>query len=162
MEEKMKQRPCKPVSASRTEQTHIVVPQYANGANYLFGGQLMQWVDEVAGIVGHRHCAGEVRTVAIDHMDFLSPTRINETVTVKGRITYAGRTSMEIFVESYAETLDNPTQPRLINRAYLTLVAVDPQGHPTPVPGLICETEAERADQQAGERRAMLRKGQSM
>ena len=38
------------------------------------------------------------------------------------------------------------------------LVALDEQGHPTPVPGLLLETESERAEWEAGERRQELRK----
>lgn len=155
------QRPFKTVSASRAEQVQIVLPQHANAAYCLFGGQLMQWVDVVAGIVGRRHCECEMRTVAIDHMEFLAPAYINDTLTVKGRVTWVGNTSMEVCVETYAEKLQSPQQKELINRAYLTLVAVDQEGKPTQVPGLICETEAEKADQQAGERRSLLRKTQT-
>lgn len=157
----MNQRPYKTVAASRSEQVQIVLPQHANAAYCLFGGQLMQWVDMVAGIVGRRHCECEMRTVAIDHMEFLAPAYINDTLTIKGRVTWVGNTSMEVCVETYAEKLKPPQQQSLINRAYLTLVAVDQDGKPTQVPGLICETELEKADQQAGERRSLLRKNQA-
>ena len=48
-------RPSKPVSASRTEQVHIVMPADVNGSYTLFGGILMQWIDVVAGVVSRRH-----------------------------------------------------------------------------------------------------------
>lgn len=152
----------KPVSSSRAQQVQIILPQHVNAAYCLFGGQLMQWVDIVAGIVGRRHSEREMRTVAVEHMEFLAPAYINETLTVAGRVTWVGRTSMEVCVETYAEKLESPLQKELINRAWLVLVAVDQEGHPTPIPGLICETEAEKADQNAGERRALLRKTQSL
>ena len=41
----------KTVDDSRVETVHIVRPNHLNGANRLFGGILMQWIDEVAGIV---------------------------------------------------------------------------------------------------------------
>ena len=48
----------KTVDDSRVETVHIVRPNHLNGANRLFGGILMQWIDEVAGIVAKRHCMG--------------------------------------------------------------------------------------------------------
>ena len=45
----------KRVEDSVTESTHIVMPSHLNGANRLFGGILMQWIDETAGIVAMRH-----------------------------------------------------------------------------------------------------------
>ena len=41
----------KTVADSRVETVHIVRPNHLNGAGRLFGGILMQWIDEVAGIV---------------------------------------------------------------------------------------------------------------
>lgn len=161
MTDAFNQRPYKPASASRAEQVQIVMPQHVNAAYCLFGGQLMQWVDIVAGIAARRHCGCETRTVAVDHMEFLAPAHINDTVDVIGRVTWVGNTSMEICVETYAEKMEAPQNRTLINRAYLTMVAVDQAGNPTQVPGLICETEAEKADQKAGERRASLRKNPS-
>ena len=39
------------VSDSRVETVHMVRPNHMNAAGRLFGGQLMQWLDEVAGLV---------------------------------------------------------------------------------------------------------------
>lgn len=152
------QRPYKPASASRAEQVQIVMPQHVNAAYCLFGGQLMQWADIVAGIAARRHCGCETRTVAIDHMEFLAPAHINDTVDLVGRVTWVGNTSMEVRVETYVEKMEDPQNRILINRAYFIMVAVDQEGVSTQVPGLICETEAERAYQKAGEKRARLRK----
>ena len=43
------------VGESRVETVHIVRPNHLNAAGRLFGGILMQWIDEVAGIVAMRH-----------------------------------------------------------------------------------------------------------
>ena len=58
---------------------------------------------------------------------------------------------MDTYVESLCGTRS------VVNRAYLVLVALDEQGHPTPVPGLLLENETERAEWDAGERRQALR-----
>lgn len=157
MESSLK-RPGKPVSASRSEQVHIIMPMHANSTYTLFGGMLMQWIDVIAGVVARRHCEHETRTAAIDHLEFLAPAHINDTLTLVGRVTYVGNTSMEICVDSFVEKLGHPQERKLVNRAYLTMVAIDDNGKPIQVPELICETEEERAAFEAGKQRRALRK----
>ena len=105
-------RPSKPVSASRTEQVHIVMPADVNGSYTLFGGILMQWIDMVAGVVSRRHSGMETRTAAVDHLEFLAPAHINDTVTLQGRVTYVGNTSMEVCVDTYVCLLYTSPSPR--------------------------------------------------
>ena len=46
----------KKVSDSKTVQHRIVMPPDINGFGRLFGGQLLTWIDEVAGATARRHC----------------------------------------------------------------------------------------------------------
>lgn len=62
---------------------------------------------------------------------------------------------MEIRVDTYVEQLSGIRYP--VNRAYLTLVAVDSEGKPTKVPGLIVKSIGEQAEWEAGEKRKNLR-----
>ena len=154
-------RPSKPVSASRAEQVHIISPADVNSSYTLFGGMLMQWIDIVAGVVSRRHSGCTTRTAAVDHLDFIAPAYIDDIVTIAGRITFVGTTSMEVCVDTFVERLSNPDERIHVNRAYLTMVAIDKEGKPTQVPELTCETEAEKADYEAGmERRALRRRTQ--
>lgn len=150
-------RPSKTVSASRAEQVHIIMPGDVNGSYTLFGGILMQWIDVVAGVVSRRHSECETRTAAIDHLEFLAPAYINDTVTIAGRVTCVGNTSMEVCVDTFVEHVDNPTQRQHVNRAFLTMVAIGKDGRPTRVPSLIPETLEEKTDFTAGERRRLMR-----
>ena len=151
-------RSAKPVSASRAEQVHIITPSDVNSSYTLFGGMLMQWIDIVAGVVSRRHSGYATRTAAVDHLNFIAPAYIDDIVTIQGRVTFVGNTSMEVCVDTYAERLNSPGQQLHVNRAYLTMVAVDKDGKPVKVPDLICETEAERFDYEAGMQRRALRK----
>ena len=56
----------KTVEDSRVETVHMVRPTHLNGANRLFGGILMQWIDEVAGIVAKRHSMTNVTTASVE------------------------------------------------------------------------------------------------
>lgn len=146
----------KPSRLSRTVQTQIVLNEHINGAGRLFGGRLMEWIDIVAAVAARRHSGCNVTTASIDTLSFKAPAYLNDTVSIEGIVTYAGRTSMEVRVDVYVEALDGAR--RMINRAYLVLVALDDLGRPTPVPPLLAESEEEQAEQEAGQRRNALRK----
>lgn len=146
----------KHVRDSITEQVHIVMPSHISGTNRLFGGQLLAWIDEVAAVTARRHCEHNVTTAAIDNLQFKAGVFINNILVLIGRVTYVGKTSMEIRVDTYVEDHITGTR-RVVNRAYLVMVALDDDEKPTEVPRLVLETEAERAEWEAGMRRKQLR-----
>jgi acyl-CoA hydrolase len=149
-------RKMKTVDETRTEQTYLIMHRHINGYGRLFGGQLMMWIDELAGIVGKRHAEREITTACIDQLDFKTAAYLNDTVVLIGRMTHTGRTSMEVRVDTYAESLQG--QRRLINTAHIVMVAIDEDGHAVEVPGLICESAEQKMEWEAGERRYKLRK----
>ena len=146
----------KTVAQSRTEQIQIIMPRHINGSNRLFGGQLMEWIDILAGVVARRHAQRDVTTAAIDNLQFKAPALVGDTVVLVGQITHIGRTSMEVRVDSYVEDLRG--EKNLVNTAYLVMVALDDEGKPVPVPPLLLETDEERREWDAGVRRHSLRK----
>ncbi len=149
----------KKVSDSRTEQVHIVLPEDINGYNRLFGGRLMAWIDIVAAVVARRHSGREVTTACVDRLEFQSSAHLNTTIVLTGCVTYVGHTSMEVRVDTFAESLNGERQR--VNRAYLVMVALDENQKPTPVPPLELETDKERREWEGGIRRSELRKMRS-
>ncbi len=145
----------KRVADSLTEQVQILMPNHINGQDRLFGGQLVEWIDVVAAVVARRHSGSNVTTAAIDNLQFKAGAYINNTLVLIGRITYVGKTSMEVRVDTYVEDLHGVR--KVVNRAYLVLVALDEAGKPTEVPRLLPETETERAEWEAGKKRNALR-----
>ena len=151
-------RKMKKVSESYTEHVQVLTPSSLNGYNRLFGGQLLAWIDVVAAVVARRHSNLDVTTAGISALTFSAPAFINETVLLCGHITYVGTTSMEVCVKSFVENLDGSR--RLINTAYLTMVAIDESGRTAKVPGLIIENEQEQAEwNEALKRRAQRERG---
>ena len=144
----------KRVAESRTEHVEIVMPEDTNGIGRLFGGRLVEWIDVVAAVAARRHAGREVTTVSIDNLIFKAPAYANDTVVLIGRVTYVGRTSIEITVDTYAENLRGVRI--IINKAYVVMVALDENENPTPVPGLYLENDEQKADWAAGERRHEL------
>ena len=141
---------------SRTEQIQIVMPGDTNGYGRLFGGRLMEWIDIVAAVVGRRHSGREVITASIDHLHFSAPAYLNNTVVLIGRVTYAGHTSVEVCVDTYAEDISG--ERRMINQAYVLMVALDENEKPTPVPGIELVSDEQRAEWARGKERCELRK----
>jgi acyl-CoA hydrolase len=145
----------KHVADSITEQVQILMPSHINGAERLFGGQLVEWIDVVAAVVARRHSGCNVTTAAIDNLQFKAGAFINNTLVLIGHITYVGKTSMEVRVDTYVEDLFGVR--KVVNRAYLVMVALDEKGNPTEVPKLIVETESERGEWDSGKKRHALR-----
>ena len=84
------------VSESVVETIHIVRPNHLNGADRLFGGILMQWIDEVAVVVAKRHARMNVITASVDNLKFLHGAYQKDVVIIIGSVTYVGTTSMEV------------------------------------------------------------------
>ncbi|MDD2980800.1 MAG: acyl-CoA thioesterase [Hespellia sp.] len=146
----------KRVDQSVVRQVYVIRSQHINGYGRLFGGTLMQWIDEVAGIVARRHSGKNATTAAVDNLNFKSGAFQNDMVVLRGKMTHVGRTSMEIRVDTYIE--DEQGNRRSINRAYLVMVSLGEDGKPVDAPGLQIVSEQEKIEWESGEKRYLLRK----
>ncbi len=140
-----------------TTGVQIVLPQHCNGYKIprLFGGQLMAWIDIIGAVAARRFTRSAVTTVCVDNLNFIAPAYLNDTVVQDARVTWAGRTSIEVRVDSYVEHLDGTRT--LVNRAYAVFVALDENDRPAPVPAFEPETEEEKQEYQAALRRREIR-----
>ena len=106
----------------------------------LFGGMLMQWMDELAGIVARRHAGMTVTTASVDTLNFEAPAYQDDMVVLP---IFGGR-------GAHCDEKERGL--------YFVLVAIAEDGKPVPVPGLIVENESERYEWMSGEKRYKLRK----
>lgn len=142
----------RPVSDSRATMSELMMPHHANNMGNVFGGVILSLIDRVASVAATRHARQQCVTVSMDRMDFLQPIYLGELVTAHASVNFAGRTSMEVGVKIEAENLVTGER-RHTNSCYVTYVAVDQGGKPTPVPPIVPESEAERRRYQAAEQR---------
>ena len=135
----------------KTTSVQIVMPQHCNGyaRPRLFGGQIMAWIDVIGAVAARRYTGRAVTTVCVDNLSFLKPAFLNDTVVQEAAVTWTGRTSLEVRVDSMVERLDGSRE--LINRAYLVFVALDEEGKPTEIPLFVPETDEEKAEYHAAE-----------
>jgi acyl-CoA hydrolase len=126
----------------------------ANMAGNVHGGTIMRMCDEVAGIAAIRHSGRRVVTAGMDRMTFMHPVLVGDVVTVKATVNAAWRTSMEVGVRVEAERVQTG-EVKHTSTAYLTMVALDEEGHPAPVPPVDPRTpDEDRRYREAALRRA--------
>ncbi|HEY2548241.1 MAG TPA: acyl-CoA thioesterase [Candidatus Acidoferrum sp.] len=134
----------KPVSASVSEMTEIVLPAQTNPLGKLLGGQVMHLVDMVAAMAAHRHSNSYVVTASVDSIDFRNPINLGEIVNLKSQVNRVFRTSMEVGVEVYSENAMTGERKHTTS-AYVTFVAIDEfTKQPKTVAPLIVKTAEER------------------
>jgi len=146
----------KTVKETRIIMSQVMLPQDTNPAGNVHGGSVMKFIDNAAASVAIRHTRGNAVTASVDRLDFHNPVFLGNLLTLKASLNLVGRTSMEVGVRVEAE---NPYSGVIthIASAYLTLVALDDDGKPREVPGLILETEDEKRRNRAAIARRALR-----
>ena len=145
----------KTVAETRVETFHIIMPGDMNDSGRLFGGRLMSWIDEAAGLVGRRHAQMNVTTGTIDNLKFLRGAYLKDMVVISAKVTHVGNASMEVKVETFIEKSSGDRE--LINRAYLTMVGLDENDRPCRLPRLILETEEDKREWERAEARRQIR-----
>jgi acyl-CoA hydrolase len=149
----MKLEPKAP-SESAVTMTEIVLPQHTNALGSIFGGTVMSWIDIAGAICAGKHAKSDVVTASIDALHFIAPIKLGHFVELKASVNYTGTTSMEVGVRVDSE---NPkTGERFHNvSAYLTFVALGPDGKAVRIAPIAPATPAEiRRHQAAKLRRA--------
>jgi acyl-CoA hydrolase len=76
-------------------------------------------------------------------VDFRTGVHVGDVLVLNGRLNAVFGSSMEIEIEVHAEDPLTGTR-RLTTRAFVTMVAVGPNGRPARAPRLALTTDAER------------------
>jgi acyl-CoA hydrolase len=143
----------RPVRESVAEYAELALPNDANGLGNVLGGKVMHLVDLAAAISAIRHARRPTVTASVDSLQFLHPVHIGELIVLRASVNRVFHTSLEVGVRVITEKLITGERTHTCS-AYLTFVALDENGKPTPIAPVIPETEDEkRRYRQAGERR---------
>lgn len=133
-----------------------MMPEHTNGYGNVHGGILMKLVDETAAIAAMRHAQRPVVTIVIDSMTFREPVRVNDLITCRARVTYVGKTSIEVGVRVTAENPITGVRTHT-NTAFLVFVALGDDHRPVEVPQLTLETEEDLRRFEEGKKRQRQR-----
>ncbi|MFQ6045864.1 MAG: acyl-CoA thioesterase [Gemmatimonadales bacterium] len=148
----------RPVSATRSEMTELMMPHMANVLGNVFGGVILSLVDRVAAVAAIRHAGGPCVTVSVDRVDFREPIHVGELVTATASVNYVGRTSIEVGVHVEAEDIIKGVR-RHTNSCLVTFVAIDDEGRPRRVAPVLPESDEDKARYEEGKRRREARLG---
>ena len=133
--------------------TVLMTPDMANFSGNVHGGTLLKYLDEVAYACASRFAGRYVVTLSVDLVIFREPIHVGELVTFLASVNYAGRTSMEVGIKVITENI-RERSVRHTNSCFFSMVAMDDQGRPAPVPALDPQTPDElRRQRQALQRR---------
>ena len=146
----------KKAAASKVNMTELVLPNDTNTFGNLMGGRLMYWMDIAAALSAMKHCAAPVVTASVDNISFQNPIKLGNVVHIEATVTRAFNSSMEVHLQVWGE--DAVQQYRYkSNEAFLTFVALDPNGKPRTVATVVPETEEEKKHYDGALRRRQVR-----
>jgi acyl-CoA hydrolase len=135
--------PGRDAAESATVLQQLMLPEHANQLGAVHGGVVMKGVDETGAICAMRHARRPCVTVCVDSMEFHSPVKVGQLLRCQARVTWTGRTSIEVstIVEAEDIILGQVTHT---NSAHVVYVALDELGRPCEVPPVLLNTEEER------------------
>lgn len=131
------------IPVTKTIQTRLVLPPDTNHLDTIFGGKILAYIDEVAALTAMKHSSSAVVTASIDSVDFLSSAKVGDSLTLEAYVTYTGTSSMEVYVKVTAHDLIK-NKETLTTESFLTMVAVNEEGRPIPVPKVSPQSDEEK------------------
>ncbi len=152
----MKDCPVKQPSESLTTMTELVLPNDTNTLNNLMGGKMLHWMDICAAIAAQKHSLHTVVTASVDSVSFKESIRLGDVVSLTAYVTRAFNSSMEVFIEVYAQSIPDGVRVKS-NEAYYTFVALDARNRPVQVPQVDPQTEVEKEKYAGALRRRQVR-----
>jgi acyl-CoA hydrolase len=116
------------------ENHKLVMPEHLNHYGFLFGGYLLQWVDEYTYIAATMEYPGyNFVTVAMDKVEFKKSVRKGTILKFIVEKMKQGNTSVEYEINVFRKKSEQG-EDEMIFSTHLTMVSVDEQGQKKPLP----------------------------
>jgi acyl-CoA hydrolase len=136
--------------------TVLMTPDMANFSGNVHGGTVLKFLDQVAYACASRYAGRYVVTLSVDQVMFRQPIHVGELVTFLAAVNHTGTSSMEVGIKVIAENIQTQLL-RHANSCFFTMVAVDDDRKPVPVPPLTPVTPDQKRRYAAAEVRKQLR-----
>jgi acyl-CoA hydrolase len=115
------------------ENYKLVLPEHLNQYGYLFGGNLLRWVDETAWIAASLDYPGcSFVTIAMDKVEFRKSVREGAILRIDAQKSRVGNTSVQYAVHVFSG--DAGTTERAIFSTRITFVCINEQGQKKSLP----------------------------
>ena len=145
------------LSSHELTMTVLMTPDMANFAGNVHGGHVLKLLDQVAYACASRYAGRYIVTLSVDRVFFRQAIHVGELVTFLACVNHTGTSSMEIGIKVLTENI-RERRVRHANSCFFTMVAVDDEGKPTPVPPLNPSTPDAMRRFKAAEARKALRR----
>lgn len=110
----------------------IVQPEFLNDQGFLFGGNLLKWVDEAAYITATLDFPGNrFVTISLDEVVFKHPILQGEILCFDIQLVRKGNTSVTYKIAVLGEKLSPHNEPLFVTT--ITFVNVDDKSKPAPI-----------------------------
>jgi acyl-CoA hydrolase len=136
--------------------TVLMTPDTANFSGKVHGGTILKLLDQVAYACASRYAGRYVVTLSVDQVMFRQAIQVGELVTFLASINHTGNSSMEVGIKVIAENIRTKIV-RHVNSCFFTMVAVDDDGKPVPVPVLTPVTSEDYRRHMAAQMRREMR-----
>ena len=117
------------IKDSETHVFKVVFPNITNHHNTMFGGTVMEMMDEVAFMTATRFARKSFVTVSCDRIDFKKPIPADTLVELIGKVKYVGNSSLKVNVEVFVEEMYEEKREKAVSGDF-TLVALDENKKP--------------------------------
>eukprot|EP00775_Hariotina_reticulata_P000986 gene986-1313_t len=113
--------------------TQSILPPHANTLGITFGGQVMSWMEQCAYISASRLRGSHLLTAGMDSVTFAASTTVGDILYITAQVAAIFGSSLEVMISVFGE---KPHEGRVFHcaDAFATVVVVDQQGRPTPIP----------------------------
>ncbi|NMC06456.1 MAG: hypothetical protein GYA24_14665 [Candidatus Lokiarchaeota archaeon] len=94
----------------------------------LFGGRLLEWLDEAGAIFAYKQVRGYVVTVKVSEVLFKVPVHERDIIDIMGRVKHVGTTSLTLEIDAV-----NARNDTLVCSCEIVYVRVNDKNEPSPI-----------------------------
>ena len=120
------------IKASETHVFKVVFPNITNHHKTMFGGTVMEMMDEVAFMTATRFARKSFVTVSCDRIDFKKPIPADTLVELIGKVKYVRNSSLKINIEVFVEEMYAEIREKAVSGDF-TMVAIDEEKKPVKI-----------------------------
>ncbi|REL31550.1 acyl-CoA thioesterase [Thalassotalea euphylliae] len=120
-------------TSNTVEFRFLAEPTDVNFGGKVHGGMVMKWIDQASYACAAQWSKHYCVTVSANAIRFIRPILVGQLISIEARIVHTGKSSMHIYVVVRAGDPKTGKQA-VTNRCFITFMAVDDTGYPTPVP----------------------------
>ena len=106
----------------------LAEPKDVNFGGHVHGGEVMKWMDQIGYALAVKYSKGYAVTKFVDNINFNSPMKIGDLVSLSARIVSVGVTSMRIDIHVKSENLQTEVVSENCS-CEMVYVAVDKEGN---------------------------------